>query len=57
MLRVGEAYLHFHYEGEDLSIDYGRVVGGHDNIFDTRTIEESKIVKFLDSLKTHVVSF
>ena len=57
MLRVGEAYLHFHYEGGDLSIDYGRTVGGYDNIFDTRTIEESKIVKFLDSLKTHVVSF
>lgn len=57
MLRVGEAYLHFHYDGGDLSIDYGRVVGGYDTIFDTRYIEELKAVKFLESLKTRIVSF
>lgn len=57
MLRVGEAYLHFYYSDNDLGLDYGRAVGGHDSIFDTRTIEESKVAKFLDVLKKHIVSY
>ena len=57
MLRVGAALLHIFYDNASLSIDYGRVVNGHDTIFDTRTVEGDKVVKFLDILKTHIVGY
>lgn len=57
MLRVGEAYLHIFHEEDDLGIDFGRVVGGYDTIFDTRIIEAEKKSRFLELLKKHIVNF